>query len=111
MHCEKEQEFPGFRRYTVSDGERSTLVDLVHEPVEQLVPLDDKPVVDGVRIDPLQELVANKLSALLGRGETKDLVDTTELEMLEPIDEAALESIRDDLVELLRRLSFPERSE
>lgn len=70
-----EQEFPGFRRYRLRDETGETLVDLVHEPVAQVVALADKPCVDGIRVDPPKEIVANKLAALLGRGETKDLVD------------------------------------
>ncbi|MCB9676687.1 MAG: nucleotidyl transferase AbiEii/AbiGii toxin family protein [Alphaproteobacteria bacterium] len=46
-----------------------------HEPVPQTVPLADKPVIEGVRVDSLDDIIANKLSAVLGRGETKDLVD------------------------------------
>lgn len=67
--------FPGFRRYEVQRGEESTLVDIVHEVVSQIVPLEAKPVRDGVRVDSLEDLVANKLCAVLGRSEVKDLVD------------------------------------
>ncbi len=70
-----QQSYPGFRRYLVRDGSDETLVDLVHEPVAQSVALDDKPVRDGIRIDALADLAANKIGAVLGRGETKDLVD------------------------------------
>lgn len=67
--------YPGFRRYQVNDGNQSTLVDLVHEPVPQIVGLQDKPLANGVRVDSLDDLVANKLCAVLGRSEVKDLVD------------------------------------
>ena len=69
------QTYPGFRRLEVSDGADSTLVDLVHELAPQIVAPADKPLIDGLRVDPLRELRANKLAALLGRAETKDLVD------------------------------------
>jgi hypothetical protein len=46
--------------------------------VYQLVP--DKPVVDGVRVDPPEEILANKLCALLSRAEVRDLVDVYMLE-------------------------------
>jgi hypothetical protein len=72
---EVEQEYPGFRRYRVSTDDEQTLVDLVHELSEQVVPVAEKPMEDGIRHDPLRELRANKLAALLGRAETKDLVD------------------------------------
>jgi hypothetical protein len=67
--------FPGFRRFQAERPGESTLVDLVHEPVPQTVPLTDKPLHGGLRLDDLRDVVANKLGALLGRGETKDLVD------------------------------------
>jgi hypothetical protein len=70
-----ERSFPGFRRFRVHDGVESTLVDLVHDAAPQIEAVQDKPVVDGVRLDSLRELRANKLAALLGRAETKDLVD------------------------------------
>jgi hypothetical protein len=66
---------PGFRRFEAWVGEESTVVDVVHEPVEQLVPLDEKPVAAGVHYDALPDLVANELCAALGRSEVKDLVD------------------------------------
>lgn len=73
--CELRQTYPGFRRYHISDSAEETLVDLVHELASQVVEVADKPLVDGIRIDPLREIRANKLAALLGRAETKDLVD------------------------------------
>ncbi len=66
---------PGFRRYEVRDDAEATLVDVVHEPVVQIVAPADKPVAAGVRYDALDDLVANKLCATLGRSEVKDLVD------------------------------------
>lgn len=72
---------PGFRRYSVRFAEDQTLVDLVHEPVPQEVPLADKPRHDALRYDALEDLVANKLAALLGRGDVKDLVDLYFLEL------------------------------
>jgi hypothetical protein len=35
----------------------------------------EKPVLHGIRIDPAEEIFANKLSALLSRAEIRDLVD------------------------------------
>ena len=48
----------------------------------------DKPVTDGVRVDPPEEIRANKLAALLLRGETKDLVDLFAMKQagLDPLD-------------------------
>ncbi len=67
--------YPGFRRYLVRSVAGSSLVDLVHETAAQMVPMAAKPVRDGVRVDAVQDLVANKLCAILGRSEVKDLVD------------------------------------
>ena len=67
--------YPGFRRYEVRRGEESTLVDVVHEPVPQIVALEAKPLEGGLRVDSIADLVANKLCAVLGRSEVKDLVD------------------------------------
>lgn len=67
--------YPGFKRLSVRNGEDSTLVDIIHEVVQQEVALADKPVIDGVRMDDISDIVANKLCAVLGRGEVRDLVD------------------------------------
>lgn len=67
--------YPGFKRLSVTKGQESTLVDIVHEVVPQEVALSDKPVIDGIRMDDIRDIVANKLCALLGRGEVRDLVD------------------------------------
>lgn len=74
------QHYPGFRRYRVQDADRDTLVDIVHDAVPQLVPIELKPVIDGARLDDLRDLVANKLTAVLGRGDVKDLVDLYAIE-------------------------------
>jgi len=72
---EEVRRFPGFRRFIVRDGSDETIVDMVYEPVAQIVPLPDKPIHAGLRVDALEDLVANKLCALLGRGDVKDLID------------------------------------
>jgi hypothetical protein len=41
----------------------------------------EKPVVNGIRVDPPQEILANKLCALLSRSEIRDLVDVRALEL------------------------------
>ena len=65
-----------FCRLRVSDGEETTLVDLVAEPVPSL----EDPItvlVFGVelQIDSRHEILVNKLCALLSRSEIRDLVD------------------------------------
>ena len=68
---------PDFRRYLVRKAGDSVVVDFVRERVAQLYP---KLECDGVRMDPAEEIVANKLCALLGRVEIRDLVDLYFLE-------------------------------
>lgn len=72
---EEVQRFPGFRRFIVRDASDETIVDTVHEPIAQIVPLADKPIHAGLRVDSLADLVTNKICALLGRGDIKDLID------------------------------------
>ncbi len=67
--------FPGFRRFIVRDAFDETVIDTVHEAVAQLVPLPEKPIHSGLRVDALADLITNKICALLGRGDIKDLVD------------------------------------
>jgi hypothetical protein len=69
---------PDFRRLLMRRAEETVLIDLVRDRVTQLVP--QKPVVRGIRIDPPEEILANKLCALLGRAEIRDLVDVRALE-------------------------------
>jgi hypothetical protein len=71
---------PEFRRVLLSRGDESVIVDLVHERTEQLRP--DKPAHGLVRVDPAEEIFANKLCTLLGRSEIRDLVDVRALEGL-----------------------------
>lgn len=53
------------------------MVDLV---VDRAPMLDvDKPTRGRIRIDTMREIAANKISALLGRAEIKDLVDLRDL--------------------------------
>ena len=69
---------PGFRRSALTRGDETVIVDFVLERVEQLHA--DKPVFDGIPIDPPDEILANKLCAIVGRMEERDLVDVMMLE-------------------------------
>lgn len=69
---------PDFRRYLVRRGDEAAVVDLVHDRAPQLFP--DKRSVGRLRIDPPEEIVANKLCTLLSRAEIRDLVDLRALE-------------------------------
>lgn len=76
--CEETRTAPEFRRFLLSREDDSVVVDLVVERAPQLVA--DKPWVGSIRLDPPEEILANKLCALLGRAEIRDLVDVCALE-------------------------------
>jgi hypothetical protein len=69
---------PDFKRYALACGSDLVVVDLVHDRVPQLVP--DKPEVDGIRIDAIDEILANKLTTLVSRQEERDIIDVCFLE-------------------------------
>jgi len=71
---------PDFRRVLLSRDDDSVIVDLAVEHSEQIQP--EKPAHGSVRVDPAEEILANKLCALLGRAEIRDLVDVRALEGL-----------------------------
>jgi hypothetical protein len=56
------------------------VVDLVRDRVPQARP--EKPILESVRVDPPEEIFANKLCTLLSRSEPRDLVDVRGLEAL-----------------------------
>jgi hypothetical protein len=68
---------PDFKRYLVRAGGDSLLVDVVRDRAPQLYP---KVARDGILTDAVEEIVANKLCALVGRSEIRDLVDLYFLE-------------------------------
>jgi predicted nucleotidyltransferase component of viral defense system len=67
------QDAPGFRRFVATRGDEGVVVDLVWERVPQV--RADKLQIGGVRVDPIEEILANKLCAVLSRSEERDLVD------------------------------------
>ena len=87
------QEAPGFRRTVLRRGDDAVVVDLVLDLAPQIV--REKPILAGIRVDPPAEIVANKLTALVGRMEERDLVDLMFLERAGYRVEA---SLRDALV-------------
>ncbi len=72
------QDAPDFRRYAVTRGPDVLVVDLVRDRVPQMRPT--KAEIDGVLIDSPEEILANKLTALVGRQEERDIVDVYFLE-------------------------------
>ena len=69
---------PDFQRWLVRRGEEGVVVDLVREHVPQLH--GTKRNIGAVLVDPPEEILANKLCALLSRAEIRDLVDVMALE-------------------------------
>jgi hypothetical protein len=72
------QDAPDFKRFSVSRGDELVIVDLVRDRVPQ--GRDAKNEIDGILVDPIEEIVANKLTAVVGRMEERDLVDLFLLE-------------------------------
>jgi hypothetical protein len=66
------QTTPDHRRYLFSRGSDSTRVDFVRDRGLQLL---DKPVRDGVPMDRVEEIIANKITTLASRSEIRDVVD------------------------------------
>jgi hypothetical protein len=75
---EKIQTAPDFRRRIVRRGEEAVVVDLVRDRAPQ-GPLP-KQIFGDIRVDPPQEILANKLCTLLSRSELRDLIDVYALE-------------------------------
>lgn len=67
-----------FRRRLLKRGSESVIVDLVLDLAAQV--FQEKPLIGHVRIDPPEEILANKLCTLLSRAEPRDLVDVCFLE-------------------------------
>ena len=81
---------PDLRRILVSRENESVVVDLVREYVFQVE--TEKRVINGIRIDTPEEILANKLCALLSRSEIRDLIDVRYLENAGIDLDAALEN-------------------
>ena len=58
---------PYFQRHELERDGQKFLVDLVHDMVPQIV--KDKPSSDGVRVDAIEDITANKLCTVLSRIE------------------------------------------
>jgi hypothetical protein len=72
------QDAPGFKRVVLARGDQGLVVDLVKDIGAQLHV--DKLECDHILLDPPDEILANKLTALVGRAEERDLVDVMFLE-------------------------------
>lgn len=69
---------PDHRRLLVTGRGEALVVDLVLDRVPQIH--EEKLLLGVVRVDPADEIFANKLCTLLGRAEVRDLVDVYALE-------------------------------
>jgi nucleotidyltransferase AbiEii toxin of type IV toxin-antitoxin system len=85
---EARQDAPGFRRVVLSRGDEGLVVDLVKDVSSQLHA--EKLERDHIVVDPADEILANKLTAVVGRAEKRDLVDVMLLERAGYSIEAAL---------------------
>jgi hypothetical protein len=72
------QHAPGFERLVVSRADESVVVDLVLDRVAQTA--GPKRWVGTIAVDPIEEILANKLTTVLSRAEERDLVDLLWLE-------------------------------
>ncbi len=72
------QQATGFHRYFVSRGEQAVIVDLVLDRVPQIHV--EKWERDGIRLDPPDEILINKLNTIASRSEIRDIVDVMALE-------------------------------
>ncbi len=73
------QTSPDFRRFVLTLESEAIVINLIRERVPQVAA--NKPVIGIIVVDPPEEILANKLCALLGRAEIRDLVDVRALEL------------------------------
>lgn len=75
---EVRQDAPGFRRVLLSSASDAVVIDSVSQIGGQVRPNKDD--IDGVIVDPVEEIFSNKLTTLVGRQEIRDLIDVMCLE-------------------------------
>jgi hypothetical protein len=68
-----------FHQFRVSSGAESSIVDLVGDPSEVLETPRVFDIGAPIQVDTPHEILVNKLCALLGRAELRDLIDLREL--------------------------------
>ena len=67
------QTAPTFRRFTLEKDGMNVVLDLVMDAAHQVV--REKPSWQGIRVDALPDLTANKLCTVLSRLESRDYID------------------------------------
>jgi Nucleotidyl transferase AbiEii toxin, Type IV TA system len=75
--CQAIRTSPDFRRFLVKREQAAAVIDLVRDRVPQL---REKVELGTIVVDDIAEIAANKLCALVGRAEIRDLVDVMLLE-------------------------------
>lgn len=108
------QTTPDHRRYLFVRGDDSTRVDFVRDRGPQL---RAKPMRDGLAMDPVEEILANKITTLASRSEIRDVVDLYCLEQAGyRIEDHLEDALRKDagatpatIAWLLSTLRIPER--
>lgn len=75
---EVRQDAPLFRRFVLTRDDGGLVVDLVCDRISGASA--DRPEHDGVRVDPPDVILANKLTTIIGRAEERDLIDLLFLE-------------------------------
>lgn len=85
---EVRQDAPGFKRVVLRRRDEGLVVDLVKDVSSQLH--SEKLERDHIVVDPADEILANKLTAIVGRAEERDLIDVMLLERAGYPVEAAL---------------------
>ena len=76
--CATLRSAPDFHRFRLTRGEEREGIDVVVDRAPQLDAV--KAEFDGIRVDTVREIIANKLTTLLSRTELKDVVDLYFLE-------------------------------
>ena len=77
VHIQPLRRAPTFRRFLLQGETESVIVDLVRDEAPQI---HEKLSIQGIVVDPPEEILANKLCTLLSRVEIRDLVDVRMLE-------------------------------
>lgn len=76
--CAALRSAPDFHRFRLTRGEEREVIDMVVDRAPQLDAV--KREIEGIRVDTVREMLANKLTTLLSRTELKDVVDLYFLE-------------------------------
>lgn len=71
------QDTPRFLRAVLQRRGEAIVIDLVHDQAQTIATKLDR---DGLRIDPAEEILVNKITTLVSRAEERDLIDVMCLE-------------------------------